>query len=267
MVLVVLGGLCLLSGLDAALLLVGVWAPVSADHLAGAHGMIMVLGFMGTLISLERAQALGRGWAYLAPAVLASGGLAVAAGLPAVFGRLLLLEGALLLVAVYLALWRRAPLPLVGVQVLSAVLAAAAAGLWLVIDLPALIALLACFLVLTIASERAELAQLVLGRRAIPILVGLAVVLTLGALGTLLAPDAGARLFGAGVAATAVWLIRDDAPRRMLRTTTGLRRFNAAALLAGYGWLVLAGLVWLIGGSPMGEPPISQTSPASTSQP
>ena len=247
-----LGGLCLLAGLDAALLLVGVWAPVGASHLAGAHGMIMVLGFMGTLIALERAQALGRGWAYLAPAVLASGGIALASGLPVAVGRLLLLDGAVLLVAVYLALWRRAPLPLVGVQVLSAVVAAAAAGLWLVIDLSALIAMLACFLVLTIASERAELAQLVLGRRAIPTLVGLAVLLTLGALGTLLNPDAGARVFGAAVAATAAWLIRDDAPRRLLRTTTGLRRFNAAALLAGYGWLVLAGLVWLVGGTPVG---------------
>ena len=125
--------------------------------------------------------------------MLAGGGLALAVGLPVMFGRLLLLDGALLLVAVYLGLWRRAPLPLVGVQVLSAVIASAAAGLWLVVELPALIALLACFLVLTIASERAELAQLVLGRRAIPILVGLAVVLTMGALGTLLAPDAGAR--------------------------------------------------------------------------
>ncbi|HRN65649.1 MAG TPA: hypothetical protein PLA98_12495, partial [Alicycliphilus sp.] len=36
-------------------------------------GQIMVLGFLGTLISLERAQAIGRPWAYLAPALLAAG--------------------------------------------------------------------------------------------------------------------------------------------------------------------------------------------------
>lgn len=251
-ILVVLGGLCLLSGLDAALLLARVPAPVTAQHLEGAHGMIMVLGFMGTLISLERAQALGQGWAYLAPAVLGAGGIALGAGLPVVLGRLLLVNGAVLLLVVYLALWRRAPLPVVAVQALSALLAAAAAGLWLVIELPALIALLACFLILTIAAERAELAQLVLGPRAVPTLIGLAVALTAGALATLLAPAPGARLFGAGVLATAGWLIRDDAPRRLLRTTTGLRRFNAVALLAGYGWLAIAGLVWLIGGTPVG---------------
>lgn len=38
-------------------------------------------------------------------------------------GQLLLIEAGVLFVAVYLALWRRAPRPLVGVQVLSAVLA------------------------------------------------------------------------------------------------------------------------------------------------
>ncbi|MDO5535384.1 MAG: hypothetical protein Q4F65_12130 [Propionibacteriaceae bacterium] len=249
--LLALGGACLLAGLDAALLAVGVWAPVRAGHLPDVHGMVMVLGFMGTLIALERAQALRQPWAYLAPGVLGAGGVALVLGQHLV-GQLLLVQGCVLFLAVYLALWRRAPVPLVTVQVLSVVLAAAAAALWLVVDLAALIGLLAGFLVLTIASERAELAQLRMGRRAVPTLVVLGSWVALAASATIVWPDAGARALGLGVLAVALWLIRDDVPRRMVRTD-GLRRYNGAALLGGYGWLTVAGLTWLVGGAPSSD--------------
>ncbi|MCB1238642.1 MAG: hypothetical protein KDB30_03070, partial [Tetrasphaera sp.] len=61
-------GVSLLAGLDAGLLLLEVPAPVDAAHLPTAHGILMVLGFLGTLISLERAVALRSPWAYAAPA-------------------------------------------------------------------------------------------------------------------------------------------------------------------------------------------------------
>lgn len=251
--LVALGGLSLLSGLNAALLLLGVWAPVRSDRLADVHGVVMVLGFLGSLIAIERAQALRRGWAYLAPALLGAGALVLAFGGPFALGQLLLLDGSLALMVVYLFLWRRAPLGIVAVQVLSAVLAACAAALWLRVDLPALLPLLAGFLVLTIAAERAELAQLALGPRATPILLGVSSAITLAAVASLVWPDAGARAFGACLIITSAWLVRDDVPRRMIRTD-GLRRYNAAALLAGYLWLAVAGLTWLIGGVPDARP-------------
>lgn len=249
--LLLLGGLSLVAGLDAALLLVGVWSPVRADHLPTVHGMVMVLGFLGTVISLERAQALRRTWAYLAPALLGSGGLMLAIGAVAL-GQLLLIEGCVLFTVVYLALWRRAPLPLVAVQVLSTIPAVLAASLWLVADVSALIPLLSAFLVLTIASERAELAQLSLGPRATPVLVALATWLVAAAVASLLWPQVAVRAFGLGLMVTAAWLLRDDVARRMVRTD-GLRRYNGAALLAGYGWLALAGATWLVGGVPVAQ--------------
>ena len=249
--LLALGGVCLLAGLDAALVAVGVWAPVPAAHLPQVHGMVMTLGFMGTLISLERAQALRQSWAYLAPALLGCGGIALAAGAH-LLGQLLLIEGCLAFALVYLALWRRAPLPLVAVQVLSTVPALVAAFLWLSVDVFSIMTLLEAFLVVTIAAERAELAQLSLGSRAVPRLVGLASALVGGAAATLLWPAVGSRIFGLAVLATAAWLMRDDVARRMVRTH-GLRRYNGAALLAGYGWLGVAGLVWLIGGVPLND--------------
>ena len=244
--LLALGGACLLAGLDAALLLIGSAAPVRADHLPGAHGMIMVLGFLGTVIALERAQALGRAWGYLAPAVLGAGGVALALG-ATLLGRLLLLEGCLLFVCLYVALYRRAPLPLVAVQVLSAVLATAAASLWLVTDVAALLPLLVGFIVLTIAAERAEMAQLSLGPRAAPRLVALAGALTASALAAVLWSAVGTRPVGAILLVVAGWLARDDVGRRMIRTA-GLRRYNGAALLAGYVWLAVAGGTWLVAG-------------------
>ena len=251
--LLALGGICLLGGLNAALVLLGVWAPVAEARMGSLHGMVMVLGFMATVIALERAQALRQTWAYLAPGLLGAGGISLVIGLPMAFGQLLLLQGTLMLVVVYLFLWRRAPLPLVGVQVLAAVSAAVAAGLWLVVEVSLLIAWLAAFVILTIAAERAELASLSLGRRATPMLLGVAVGLTLGAASTLLWPSAGSRVFGAFVVATALWLLHDDVARRMVRTT-GLRRYNGVALLLGYGWLALAGFTWLAVGEPVAQP-------------
>lgn len=76
----------LLAALWAGLLRLG-WAwPVLRPALPAAHGPLMVSGFLGTLISLERAIALHRPGAFLAPLFTGIGGLLLA-GLPAVWGR------------------------------------------------------------------------------------------------------------------------------------------------------------------------------------
>lgn len=54
-------GVAMLAGLDAALMLLGVPAPLSTDRLPDVHGMLMVLGFVGTLISLERVRSRSAG--------------------------------------------------------------------------------------------------------------------------------------------------------------------------------------------------------------
>ncbi|MGB8382633.1 MAG: hypothetical protein WCG47_15550, partial [Dermatophilaceae bacterium] len=101
------GGLSLLLGLDAALLRLLVPAPVGSDRLADVHGALMVLGFLGTLVALERAVALRAGWAYVAPALLGAGGLAVASSAALALGRLLFVDGAAVLVLAYAALGQR----------------------------------------------------------------------------------------------------------------------------------------------------------------
>src|SRR5699024_5149696 len=95
------GGLALLVGMDAGLTLAGVPAPIASPRLADLHGTLMVLGFLGTVISLERATALRAGWGFLAPALTGAGALALVLLPTPLLGRLLLTQGLLTLVLVY----------------------------------------------------------------------------------------------------------------------------------------------------------------------
>src|SRR5690606_36539483 len=99
-------------------------------------------------------------WSLLAPALLGAGALALVLLPRPLLGRLLLVQGMLLLVVVYLALWRRNGDLLVAVQALGAVLAAAAALLLTRLEVATVVPLLVGFVVLTIGAERVELARL-----------------------------------------------------------------------------------------------------------
>ena len=73
--------LALLSGLAGGLARLGWPLPVAAP-LVAFHGPLMVAGFLGTVIGLERAVALGRSWAYAGPIASGLGALTLAAGEP-----------------------------------------------------------------------------------------------------------------------------------------------------------------------------------------
>ncbi|MGJ3560865.1 hypothetical protein ACR6C2_30325 [Streptomyces sp. INA 01156] len=57
----------------------------------------------------------------------------------------------------------------------------------------------------------------------------------------------GTLLLAVALLALVAWLTTYDVARRTLRST-GLPRFSAACLLAGYAWLGLAGALWLLDG-------------------
>ena len=243
------GGVALLAGLDAALMLLGLAAPLRSDRLPQVHGMLLVLGFVGTLVALEGAVALGRPWGFLAPAGLGAGALLLISPLPLVAGGWALVVGAGALGAVYVPLWRRQPAGAVAVQALGAVLGTGAALLWLGgVPVPRLLPWLAGFLVLTIGGERLELARVAaLAPRVERGAVAVAAAVAAGALASLLWPSAGNPLFGAALVGLAGWLLRHDVARHTVRST-GLPRFMACCLLAGYAWLGVAGATWLLVG-------------------
>jgi hypothetical protein len=202
----------------------------------------MIAAFFGTVISLERAVAIGQGWAYTAPLAAGAGGIALLAGAPLVAAQTLGTLGALgLLAASGVALRRQ--------WAIFTIILALAAACWLLGNIVWLatgnlsqaIFWWLLFLVLTIAGERLELTRfLPTPPAARPLFVGI-VALLLGA------AAAGAdRILACGLLALAAWLMRYDIARRNV-TSEGLTRFIAACLLSGYVWLSIAGLLGLAG--------------------
>ncbi len=249
----------------AAALVAGVWGGLvrmqvlSALPDSGAgwltyHGPLMVSGFLGTLIALERAVALGLRWPYAVPAVCGAGGAVLIAVPTGGIGAELLTAGAAGYVATSLAIVHRSP-------AVFTVLPAFGAGAWLTgnalwlggAQIPTVTPWWAGFVILTIVGERIELARLrrpVRGARALVLagsllyIAGLLATIAGGAVGTL-----GARLVGCAMAALAVWLLTFDVARHTVRQR-GLPRFTAVSLLAGYAWLVVGGVL-LAAGTPL----------------
>ncbi len=237
------GALALACGLETGLARLGIVtpeAPVAAD----LHGALMVCGFFGTLISLERAVALARWWAYGAPAVSAVGALVLLAGSPA------LAAGCFLAAALLLTFDSGAVV--VRQRALFTVMLAVAAACWGVGTLAWLISgALAdavgwwlAFLVLTIASERLELSRL-LAPPPLSQATFVAAVLSILA-GAARAEFAGgpALFTGVGLLATTAWLAGHDVAMRTVRLS-GQARFSAVCMISGYVWLGVAGIVLL----------------------
>ncbi|WP_248258517.1 hypothetical protein [Georgenia sp. EYE_87] len=248
------GAVALLLGLDAALGLLGlpqVLGPLlSLGRLPDVHGPLMVLGFVGTLISLERAVALGLPWGYASPAVSGLAALAVVSSLPLGVGQGLLVLAQVLALLVYRQLLARQVAAAVTIQVLGAVAALGAALLWAGgVPVPALTPWLVAYLVLTIFGERLELARTeVLSPAASRVALAASLAVLGSAVVSLLAPGVGFSLTGLSLLAVAGWLAARDVARRTVRAT-GLPRFIAACLLAGYAWLAVGGAVWTLGGA------------------
>ncbi|MGH3394288.1 MAG: hypothetical protein ACRDPO_06320, partial [Streptosporangiaceae bacterium] len=246
---------CLVAGLWEGLVYLGLPLPAGGTSLHANHGPIMVLGFLGTFIALERAVALGHAWAYLAPAAAGAGGLAVSAGVPGRLGEVLIGAGGIVLVAIFVAVHRIQPSLHNAVLAAGAVCWVASAGLWLAgWDVSRLVPWLAGFLVLTIAGERLELSRMTgTSRRARMLFACAAGVFAAGLLASLAAGPAapvpggpvpvGIRITGVGLIALAAWLFRYDIARRTVRGH-GVTRYMAVALLTGYAWLIVAGVLW-----------------------
>jgi hypothetical protein len=110
------------------------------------------------------------------------------------------------------------------------------------------------FLVLTIAGERLELTRfLPPSPAARHLFADIVAVLLLGPLVAFWRPDIGLGLFAAALVVLALWLLRQDIARRNLRET-GLTRYIAVSLLAGYAWLAAGGLLGMADGFAPGSP-------------
>jgi hypothetical protein len=209
-----------------------------------AHAALMMCGFLGTVIGIERAVAARHRLAWTAPFTCAIAGLLLLEGVDTP-GRVLLLAASIAFSAVNVLLWRRQRAPHTALLLASA-LAWLAGNVLFAVQAPAAAVLpwWFAFLVMTIAAERLEMTRLMRRRpgaqSSLYLVLG---ALVAGAAASLPWPAAGGALFGAALFALALWLLVFDIARRTVRAD-GLPRYMAVCLLGGYAWLAVGGAAW-----------------------
>ena len=203
------------------------------------HGAIMVGGFLGTLIALEKVIPLKKPWFFTGPLLSASsvvvflqGEFHAAVAMQFVAGLIFML-----VYVAYLSKQKSLPLWLAGAGALGWVIASGL--LFWKSFYPMVFPWYIAFLLLTIVSERLELSRFLpvttKNRRILLLLLGLYVI-------GLVIPFHGFGKYASGVALVGIssWLLRFDVIRITLRKE-GLVRFTAIALLCGYLTLMLEG--------------------------
>lgn len=245
--LLILGFISLASGVLAGLARLGWGVPLPSTQLVLLHGPLMICGFLGTVIGLERAVALGYRWAYAGPLLTGLGGVALLLGFPhSVGASAMALGSAVLLTGTTLIMLRQRELFMV-TMVFGAASWLAGNLLWLTgTGISGIVALWINFLVLTIAGERLELSRfLPPSPGAKKIFKAILAVLVAGAF--LSAMNIGTIMYGIGLLGLALWLLRQDIARRTVKEQ-GLTRFIAVCLLSGYAWLAIGSIMLLAGG-------------------
>jgi hypothetical protein len=247
--LLVLGFASLAIGVGTGLLRLGWQFPLPSRELAALHGPLMVCGFFGTVIALERAVAIAQRWAYLGPLCAGLGGLAIILSFPAAFTQILLTLASLILLAASVRIFQRQ-------AALFTFTLALGSGCWVVgnllwlagLPIPQLLPWWLGFLLVTIAGERLELSRFRPLSLAAKRLFGLIIVILMA--GMILSANVipiGEIVFATAEVILAIWLLRHDVARRTVQLP-GITRFIAICMLSGYGWLMIAGSITLAAG-------------------
>lgn len=242
--LLVIGFVTMLLGVGAGLQRMGWPLPALDPALSVHHGALMISGFFGTLISLERAVALGRLWVYGAPALSAAASLLlIFTGIGPYPVLLYLLAGLILSIASW-QVYHRHPALFTAVLAIAASCWAIGNTAWLAGAAPLQIMLWWLgFLILTIAGERLELSRfLAPPASAQKYFVAVTVLLLATLAVSFQSPELGTQGFGFSLILLTLWLARYDIAKRTVKMP-GLTRFIAVCLLSAYGWLALAGLI------------------------
>jgi len=234
----------LLWGMWLGLLRLGWALPLPRPDQLVLHGPLMVGGFLGTLIGLERAIGISRRWAFAAPAATAAGAIMLLFGESIAAGAALITTGSLIVLAVFIVVVRHHPNAAITTMLVGAaawccgnVLWTGGAAVYRVVFWWIL------FLVLTIAGERLELNRFrrpnARARHVFTVVVIAAIV---GAALTHIVPELGVRVVGVALVAMAVWLMFNDVATRTIRQP-GLTRYIAICMLTAYVWLGAAGTI------------------------
>lgn len=233
--------IAMIFGLWTGLQRLGLPLPGTSYPPSDLHSAFMIAGFLGTVISLERAVAYGRGWAYAAPAFSGFGAVMLISNTPDLAALAFIAASAVLLaVTVCIALRQFA---------MFTVVLAIAAACWTIgtilwasgQSMPSVVGWWLNFLILTIAAERLELSRILrVTSVSQAIFFFLTLLLLVGAARAELG-NSSSPLTAAGLIGFAAWMLHHDIARRTIRQT-GQPRFSAYSILLGHGWLAVAGL-------------------------
>lgn len=250
-----MGMVSLVAALLAGLSRIGWPLPSIVNNFSMLHGPLMVSGFLGTLISLERAVALKKGFTYIAPLLTGLGAILLITGISYTYGPILITAGSLVLVLVFLYIYRIQPALHIVIMGIGALLWFGGNFQWLKgAPVPQVVMWWAGFLVLTIAGERLELTRLLQHPVSVKALfiIDTAIFIT-GIMYTGVNFESGIRLTGVGMLFLSLWLIKYDMARRTIYQK-GLPRFIAVCLLSGYVWLLFSGILAIYSGGVIAGP-------------
>ncbi|MGJ7495326.1 hypothetical protein ACSFA8_09645 [Variovorax sp. RT4R15] len=242
-------GVSLVGGIAGGLWRLGVALPdpisfAWTGQVLMVHAALMICGFLGTVIGIERAVAVKHRAALLAPLASGAGAVCLVLGQQAT-GAWLGVAAAVAFLAVNAVVVRRQH----AAHTLLLLVGAAAWVMGNVLfalghDGNAVFPWWFAFLVMTIAAERLEMTRLMRRRPgASATLHAVLSLLLAGAAWSGVAPRAGGLAYGTALVLLAAWLATFDVARRTV-FAHGISRYMAICLLGGYAWLAVGGVAW-----------------------
>jgi hypothetical protein len=246
----------LLAALWAGLMRLGWQLPALSPSLVLAHGPLMISGFLGTLITLERAVAMKQKWMYLPPLLAGLGGLLTILIRTLPLGPFLLTLASLGGVMILIEISRREFALHTVTMLLGAATWFAGNLLWLFgWQIFQVVFFWQAFLVLTIAGERLELSRVLRASRIQQVLFGVIIFMFLaGIIIAMFNMQVGTRFDGMALLFIALWSIRNDIAWRNLRHKLPLTRYIAWCLALGFVWLGIGGALSLGFGAQVAGP-------------
>lgn len=244
--LLALGGATLILGLLGGLARLDWWTGQTPAGGMASHGVLLIGGFLGTLIGLERAVAVQHRVAYLVPLLAGLGGLVLVSGRADGLAMGLLVGASLGFTAIAASLMWRLPGWPMALQLAGGLAWLGMVVLWWSGEPARILGMWgAAFLMLTVIGERMELALLLRISPAKRSLVMAAIAVTgIGLVSAPLVFETGWRVAGLGWLMFAVVLGPADVQARLWRRG-GEDRYGQACLAAAWIWLGLGGVLAL----------------------
>jgi len=248
--------LALIIALWSGLVKLGWRLPILTPSLTLAHGPLMISGFLGTLIMLERAVALKQKWMYIPPLLAGMGGLLTFLIRTPPLGPILITLASLGGVAILIEITRRETALHTVTMLLGMISWFTGNLLWLFgWQIFQIIFFWQAFLILTITGERLELSRVLRPSRQQLFLFGTIILIFLiGTIASVFNLQLGTRTIGISLIFTALWSVRNDIAWRNLKHKLPLTRYIAWCLTLGFVWLGVGGILSLVFGAQFAGP-------------